>query len=184
MLCVHDLYSVHVHVVFWFDWRQCTCILYLSGTAIPYYEVLIQHPIIVVHLNHTLSLSTSSEMGVQTYVTNITKTKLFSREFTRKDFFYCEKCKTFAFTNCSEDTLGNCVDPCSKNEKNNNETECNSTLEMMQAVIYPGDIQGQLANSELWFYFMLSCACAARYTIVCLCVECLINDASKSFYRL
>ena len=41
---------------FWFDWRQCTCILYLSGTVVPYYEVLVQHPIIVVHLNHTLSL--------------------------------------------------------------------------------------------------------------------------------
>ncbi|XP_064394812.1 uncharacterized protein LOC135342053 [Halichondria panicea] len=84
------------------------------------------------------------DMGVQTYVTNITN--LFSRDFTRKDFFYCEKCKTFAFANCSEDTLG-CVDPCSKNEKN--KTECNNTLEMMHAVIYPGDIQEQSANRKL-----------------------------------
>ena len=61
------------------------------------------------------------------------------------------------------------MDPCSKNEKN--KTEGNSTLEMMHAVIIiVYDIpRRHSANSEVLFYFMLGCACAARYTVVCLC---------------
>ncbi len=86
-------------------------------------------------------------MGIQTYVTN--NTKLFSRDFHRNEFFYCEKCKTFTFANCSEESvaMGTCVDPCPIGSKNNS-TQCNSSLSMMQTILYPGDILDNSANSK------------------------------------
>ncbi len=131
--CLTAYYTVSV-------WHSLYLIMRCSFTMIvstSYYTCSCSHK--------SYTVSTSSETGrVQTYVTK--NTNLFSRDFTRKDFFYCEKCKSFAFVNCSEDT-DNCVDPCPMDSEN--KTQCNSTLEMMRTVIYPGDIQEQSANSEL-----------------------------------
>lgn len=84
-------------------------------------------------------------MGVQTYVTDKNVANLFSRDFGRNEFFYCEKCKSFSFVNCSDESPG-CVPPCPVNK---NVSLCNSTLNMMQTVIYPGDIGKESASSKL-----------------------------------
>ncbi len=148
-VCAHLLYNYIFSVVYMPSSFVLFKAVYTCLTA--YYTVSVWHSLyLIMRYSFTMivssyTVSTSSETGrVQTYVTK--NTNLFSRDFTRKDFFYCEKCKSFAFVNCSEDT-NNCVDPCPMDSKN--KTQCNSTLEMMRTVIYPGDIQEQSANSEL-----------------------------------
>ncbi len=89
----------------------------------------------------------SAATGIQTYVAD--GPNLFARDFNRNEFFYCEKCKTFSFANCSKDSvaMGTCVEPCSRDDKN--VSKC-STLDMMRSVIYPGDIVKNSASSKFY----------------------------------
>ena len=78
------------------------------------------------------------------YQTNRTLTKLLNRTYGLDQYFFCERCKIFYLTehgDASDDSLSN---PCD----NSSNSMC-STVEMMKAVIYPGNIDKEGMKSEL-----------------------------------
>ena len=87
-----------------------------------------------------------SDEGLHTYTTPHNESLLFNRTFSRGQYFYCKNCKTLLFTECANNTeeAEECTRPCFEyhDDKNKNVTRC-ASLEMMQAVIFPGDFHSR-----------------------------------------
>ena len=89
----------------------------------------------------------SAYEGMHSFATQ--DTDLFNRTFTRKDYFYCERCKKFNFNHSDETQDSNSAfsHPCFSSNHSNSKTLC-SNVEMAKAVIYPGNIFADKPNSE------------------------------------
>ena len=53
----------------------------------------------------------------------------------------------FNFTNCSDDRVGECIEPCIISDPTKNTTMC-SQVEIMQSVMYPGDFDTNNPSSK------------------------------------
>ena len=91
--------------------------------------------------------SSSTHEGVQSFAT--LDTKLFNRTFTKNDYFYCERCRTYNFNHSddTQDSTSAFPHPCLSH--NNGSSETCSHVDMAEAVIYLGDISADKPNSEL-----------------------------------
>ena len=79
------------------------------------------------------------------YQTNRSLTNLLNRTYSLDQYFFCERCKTFYLTEHGDTSYNNSLsNPCD----NSSNAMC-STVEMMKAVIYPGNIEKDGMRSEL-----------------------------------
>ena len=76
------------------------------------------------------------------YQTSHNSSNLLNRTYTLNQYFYCERCKTFYLTELGENS-----DSDSLSEPCHNMTGC-STIEMMKAVTYPGDVEREGLKSK------------------------------------
>ena len=131
---IHCTWTHHVHIQSVLSDLSVDLSLQLQDVC-----MYVSHP-------HLPPLSVPSDSGKQTYITD--DKNFFGRHFSRGEYFHCERCKEFTFTNCSEDAyvMGKCVFPCLKGA--DNKTTCTSTVNMMSSIIYPGDIDAENPSSE------------------------------------
>ena len=78
----------------------------------------------------------------QVYQTDGNNTDLLNRTYSLQQYFYCKRCKTFYLTETSEDSYDDGLSiPC------NTSSMC-SSVQMVEAVIYPGNIEADGMKSE------------------------------------